>query len=84
MPVFNDIEIRQLQALQDRRTKYFYHKTANRLMEKSLIFPIQKLGQTMEVEISDYGRRVLAFYRAIKAGQVKTKLNQCHGCQNPC
>ena len=85
MPVISSLEIKQLNVIKDEIINVFHKDAAKRLVDKALVFPVKEVSNNlMEVEISEYGRRVLAFYRAVKDGKVKTKQSQCQGCQNPC
>lgn len=87
MPSLNEREINRLRAA----TKHRYvvaRGVGPDLVEKRMMDPTDNFaglgGEERCYAITEYGRRVLAFYDAIKAGRVKRTISACHGCANPC
>jgi hypothetical protein len=86
MPIINDDELSQLRMLSMSQRGFFLNEPSVKtiwqsLIDKAAVWPPDDDGL---LQISKYGERILAFYDAVKAGQVKTTLAQCQGCQNPC
>jgi hypothetical protein len=79
MPSFNSVEIRVIEQLYYKEGKpiWIYPSTKNELINKCII---DCDPQTNGCTITEYGKKVFKFHQAIKAGLVKTKKSECHGC----
>lgn len=82
MPSFTKQDIEQIEGL----LRLGRHKLQRRdfwddVIAKNLVWPPDENGN---IEVTEYGRKVLRFYYATRDGLIKRFQSQCSGCSNPC
>jgi hypothetical protein len=91
MPSFTLEEIKTLENLtecseQNVRLGIFDSQIdlVHSLQDKCLAIYQEPDEEPPYLEITQYGRNVLKFYKAVKAGKVKKFKNECSSCKSPC
>lgn len=91
MPSFTSQELRTLENMrecadQNIRLGMFPDQKdlIHSLQDKCLAIYQEPDEEPPYMEITQYGRNVLKFYEAVKAGKVKKFKNECSTCKSPC